>query len=171
MILPLGPFFNPLAKQFDLLGRKRRGVIRHSCVRVRRRYPTNQFRFIRMTGHDRSPSRLASAQGFLAENKRHAIFLAYTAVTLHAVLIQNRLNIITEAHGSMKHLLSEPCSQSGTSEDDCNKHHDTSLSTGWGWGVEHTAISISSMWPEPERINTKKISPAQGFDRGKPRAN
>src|SRR5579864_897312 len=132
MILPLGPFFNPLAKQFDLLGGKRRRVIRHPCVRVRRSHPPNQFRIIRMTGYDCPPSRLAYTQGFLTENKRHAIFLADAAVTLHAVLIQNRLNIATETDGSMGHLSSEPCSQGGTNEDDRNKRHNTSLSTGWG---------------------------------------
>jgi hypothetical protein len=93
-----------------------------------------------MTGHDRPPSRLAGAEGFLTENKRHAIFLADAAMTLHAVLIQNWLNIATETDGRMGHLSSEPCSHSGTNEDDRNKHHDTLLSTGWRWGVEHTAI-------------------------------
>src|SRR6266550_1112347 len=140
MILPIGPFSNPLAKEFYLLGRKGRRVIRHPRLRVRRSYPPNQFRIIRMTGHDRPPSRLACAEGFFAENKRHAIFLADAAVALHAVLIQNRLNIVAEADRRMGHLSNEPCSQGGTNEGDCNKHHDTSLSTGWGWGVEHTAI-------------------------------
>jgi hypothetical protein len=42
----------------------------------------------------------------------------------------------------MEHLLGEPCSRSNTNEDDCNKHYDTALSTGWGWGVEHTAIQV-----------------------------
>src|SRR5437868_2473826 len=140
MILPIGPFFNPLAKQFYLLGRKGRRVIRHPRLRVRRSYPPNQFRIIRMTGHYRPPSRLACAQGFFAENKRHAIFLADAPMALHAVLIQNRLNIATEADGRMGHLSSEPCSHSGTNENDGNKYRNTSLSTGWGWGVEHTAI-------------------------------
>ncbi len=107
-------------------------MIWHPRLRVRRSQPRDQFRFIGMTGNDGSSSRLALAQGVLAEDERHPIFLSNATMTLHTVLIQDRLNIVGEANRIARPAVSEPCSRDDANNDDCNKHHDDARSTGWG---------------------------------------
>src|SRR5438105_5416355 len=98
-----------------------------------------------MTGHYRPTSRLALAKGLLTEDERHAIFLPNATVTLHAVLIQDGLNVVAEANRITSSLASQPRSHGGE-EDDGNKHRDNARSTGWGLSLEHNRyISISIM--------------------------
>src|SRR5712664_3144296 len=114
-----------------------------------------------MTGHDRPTSRLAFTKSVFPEDERHAILLPNTTVTLYAILIQDGLNLITEANRITRHLVSEPRSDGHTKEGGCNKGQDNSRSTGWGWSAEHNRHS-------QRRLEQEGFSLCKHFERAKP---
>ena len=174
MVLPLGSFFNPLAKQCDLLRRKGRRVVGHAYFRICRSYSCDQFRRIGFARYNRPTSGFSHAQCVLSENERHTVLLPDPPVTGNAILIEDRPDITAEAHVItapliMKRPNSSPCRPSATDQGYRSSCHDQTSAKEYG-SAEHHNISSTKAGLREKDMHLRNDKSGLGGLCRKPRA-
>src|SRR5262249_39820204 len=98
MVLPSCALFDPSPQQVNLPRRQRGRMVGHPGLGVRGCDACNEFRFIRLSGHNRSLAGFSPAQCLFTKQERDAVFLAHAAVARHTVLVQDGTDIAAEVH-------------------------------------------------------------------------
>jgi hypothetical protein len=120
MVLPFRALLDPAPKKIDLRLWKRRCMIRHAGLWIRRCHAGDKFRSPRISGHDGSPSRFARPERFFAKEKRNAVLLPHSPVARHAILIKDWADVAAEVHFVARPQIHAKCCQKQAARNEQN---------------------------------------------------
>ncbi len=124
-------------------------MIGHAAIRIFRSDSRDQFGFIGLARNDGATAGFSNSERLLAEDERDAILLTNSAVTRHAVLVEDGPNITAETHtmiGTPRPVAPRPAAE----RESAYQHGGSNRGSYQPWATERHAVKDNSIWESPE---------------------